>query len=147
MRTMLAILAISPVMLHAQVKSSAQPESTPVLQSRNVQPAVFADVKAADTSVPRSIRISTGVTPPKLIHSVDVDQDHLPANAGGTRIVTVEMTVDENGKPTNVTVAKSADLYTDAGVVKAVNQYRYQPATLDGNAVPMAVKLHVTIQQ
>ena len=149
MRTMLAILAISPVMLHAQVKSPAQPGSTPVLQSTNTQPAAFAAVNSTDrdTAAPTPIRISTGVTPPTLIHSVDVDTNHiLQLPSGEQQNVTVDMIVDENGKPSNVKIVKSADIFTDKGVVSAVNQFRYKPATLNGSPVPMAVTLQFTIQ-
>ncbi|MBW4038993.1 MAG: TonB family protein [Acidobacteria bacterium] len=148
-RTMLAILAISPVLLHAQAKSPAQPSSTPVLQSSNTQPAAFAAVSASDRDIaaPAPVRISTGVTPPTLIHSVNVDTNHiLQMPVGQPQNVTVDMIVDENGKPSNVKVVKSADIFTDRGVVSAVNQYRYKPATLNGSPVPMAVTLQFTIE-
>lgn len=146
-RTMLAILAISPVLLHAQVKSPAQPGSTPVLQSSNIQPAAFAAVKPIDNAAPTPVRISTGVTPPQLIHSADVDPNHVfPSHFGQDRIVTVDMVVDENGKPSNLKVVKSSDMYTDGGILMAVDKYRYKPATLNGTAVPMAVTLKFIIR-
>ena len=148
-RTMLAILAIAPVMMHAQVKSSAQPGSTPVLQSRNIQPAVFAAVGSAYRSVaaPTPVRVSTGVVPPQLIYTAQVSPNHiLQGLSGQNRAVTVDMIVDENGKPTNLKVVKSTDKYTDAGILAAVSQYRYKPATLNGSAVPMDVTLNVDIQ-
>jgi len=37
-------------------------------------------------------------------------------------------------------------MFTDGGIVYAVDQYRYKPATLNGNAVPMAVRINFTIQ-
>jgi TonB family protein len=147
-RTMLAILALSPVMLYGQAKTPAQPGPTPVLQSRNIQPAAFAAVHSADAAAPTPVRISSGVTPPQLVYSVDVDRNHvLDSTAGELRNVTVDMTVDESGKPSNIKVVKSADLFTDGGIVSAVDRYRYKPATLNGNAVPMAVRINFTIQQ
>jgi TonB family protein len=144
---MLAILALSPVMLHAQANSPAQPGSTPVLQSSNIQPAAFA-VPSAGATAPAPVRISTGVTPPHLIHSVVVDRNHvLDVTPGQARTVTVDMTVDETGKPANIKVVKSADKFTDGGILSAVDQYRYQPATLNGTAVPMSVRINFTIQQ
>jgi hypothetical protein len=147
-RTMLAILALSPVMLHAQAKSPAQPGSTPVLQSKNIQPAAFAEVHSSAAAAPAPVRISTGVTPPVLIYSVDVDRNHvLGSSASDPRTVSIEMIVDETGKPSNIKVTKSADIFTDGGVVSAVDQYRYKPATLNGSAIPMAVRVNFTIQQ
>jgi len=146
-RTMLAILALSPVMLHAQAKSPAQPGSTPVLQSSNIQPAAFVGVHTT-AAAPAPVHTSTGVTPPVLIYSVDVDHSHVLGNrAGGPRTVTIDMTVDANGKPSNIKVVKSTDVFTDGGIVSAVNQYRYKPATLNGTAIPIAVRIDFTIQQ
>ena len=147
-RTMLAILALSPVLLHAQAKSPAQPGSTPVLQASNTQPAAFAAVKPVDNAAPTPVRISTGVTPPQLIHAVEVNPNHVVHGLiGQDRTVTVNLTVDENGKPTNAKVIQSTDLYTDGGILSAVDQYRYKPATLDGVAVPMAVTLNFIIHE
>ncbi len=148
-RTMLAILAIAPVMMHAQVKSSAQPGSTPVLQSSNIQPAVFAAVNSSDRSATAAtpVRVSTGVVPPQLVYTESINPNHiLQGLSGQDRTVSVDMIVDENGKPTNLKVVKSADKYTDAGILAAVGQYRYKPATLNGIAVPMDVTLNVDIQ-
>jgi TonB family protein len=147
---MLAILAMSPVMLHAQVKSSAQPGSTPVLQSSNIQPAAFAAVNSPgnDAAAPTPVRISTGVIQPRLIHSVDVDLNHItPGSFGEDRMVAVKMTIDETGKPTNLKVIKSTDMFTDEGVLAAIADYRYEPATLNGIPVPIDLTLHFNIQQ
>jgi TonB family protein len=149
MRTIVAILAVSPVMLHAQAKSSAQPSSTPVLQSSVVQPAGLAEVKALDRTIaaPNPVRISTGVTPPTLIYSVEVNRLHiLPPSGGGDRTVVIGMTVDKFGKPEDLKVIKSTDEYTDQGVLEAVSQYRFKPATLDGTPVPIPFTLSYSIQ-
>jgi hypothetical protein len=144
---MLAILAISPLMIHAQVKSSAQPQSTPILESSNTQPAAFTGIKADHAAAPTPPRVSTGVTPPTLVYSADVDSNHiLKGTPGEDRIISVNMTVDVSGKPTNLKVVQSSDMYTDGGIVAAVSQYRYKPATLDGAAIPMNVTLNFTIQ-
>jgi TonB family protein len=148
-RTMLAILAISPLMLHAQAKSSAQPESTPVLQSRNIQPAVFAvgSSTAAAAAAATPVRISTGVIAPVLIHTAPLSQNGiLPAGFLRNRSVDVKLTVNKDGKPTNVTVVKSAGSATDNEVVSAINEYRYKPATLNGSPIPIDVNLSVNIQ-
>jgi len=145
---MLAILALSPVMLHAQAKSPAQPGSTHVLQSSNIQPAAFAEVHSSAAAAPAPVRISSGVTAPVLIYSVNVDRNHVvDMAAGDPRTATIDMIVDESGKPSNIKVVKSADLFTDGGIVSAVDQYRYKPATLNGTAVPMSVRINFTIQR
>jgi TonB family protein len=147
-RTIVAILAISPLMMHGQVKSSAQPGSTPTLESSNVQPAAFAGIKSADHSAtPTVVRVSTGVTSPVLVHSVDVDREHILGNsASEDRVVCVAMTVDASGKPTDLKVIQSADKFTDQAILAAASQYRYKPATLNGSAVPMEMTVNFRIE-
>ena len=147
-RTIVAILAISPLMMHGQVKSSAQPGSTPTLESSNVQPAAFAGIKSADHSAtPTVVRVSSGVTTPVLVHSVDVNREHiLAADISEERVVRVAMTIDASGKPTDLKVIQSSDKFTDEAILNAASQYRYKPATLNGSAVPMAMTVNFRIE-
>ena len=147
-RTMMAILAITPMMMHAQVKSPAQPGSTPTLESSNVQPAAFAGLKTSDHgATPTVVRISSGITTPVLVHTVDVDRDHVLQNtAAEDRIVRVRMTIDASGKPTDLKVVQSTDKFTDQAILMAASQYRYKPATLNGTAVPMEMTVNFRIE-
>ena len=146
-RTMMAILAITPMMMHAQVKSPAQPGSTPTLESSNVQPAAFAGIKTSDHSaVPTTVRISSGITAPVLVYSADVDREHILLNASADRVVRVGMTIDASGKPTALKVLQSTDKFTDQAILEAASKYRYKPATLDGNAVPMEMTVNFRIE-
>jgi len=147
-RTMLAILAMSPLMMHAQVKSSAQPGSTPTLESSNVQPAAFAGVRSADHNAsPTVVRVSSGVTAPVLLHTVDVDRDHiLEGTTSDDRVVRVAMTIDASGKPTDLKVVQSTDKFTDEAILAAASQYRFKPATLNGSAVPMEMTVSFRIE-
>ena len=149
MRTIAAILAMSPAMLYGQAQSSAQPSSTPVLQASVHQPAALAAVKSADTvTLTSSKRVSTGVIPPQIVHTAGRDSNHILPGAGfgGERTVVVGMTVDATGTPVDLKIVKSADVYTDAGVLQAVSRYRFKPATLDNQAVPITLQLAYTIQ-
>jgi TonB family protein len=55
------------------------------------------------------------------------------------------MTVDASGKPTNLKVVQSTDMFTDQAIVTAASQYRFKPATLDGTAVPMEMTVNFKI--
>jgi TonB family protein len=147
-RTIVAILAISPLMMHGQVKSSAQPGSTPTLESSNVQPAAFAGVKSADHSAtPTVVRVSSGVTAPVLVHSVTIDREHILGGDSSTeRVVRVAMTIDATGKPTDLKVIQSTDKFTDQAILAAASQYRFKPATLNGSAVPIEMTVNFNIQ-
>jgi TonB family protein len=135
-------------MMHAQVKSCAQPESTPTLESSNIQPAALAAIKSSEhAAAPTAIRVSTGVTAPVLVRTVDVDRDHiLEGAASAERVVRVNMTVDASGKPTDLKVVQSTDVFTDQAILAAASQYRFKPATLNGIAVPMQMTVNFKIQ-
>lgn len=84
-----ATLALTPALLHAQPLTAAA---------------------ASDTTGNAPIRVSTGVVPPRLIHSIDIPSD--PSwewqIAGKERTAEVSMTVDATGTPTNLKIVKSA---------------------------------------
>jgi TonB family protein len=149
MRTLVAILALTPALLHAQVKSPAQPVSTPVLRSSLVQPI---DPSSNPASAPAdrpttALRVTTGVTPPRLIHSVDLAQSNFNIpQLNIDRTVVIDMTVDETGKPENLKVVRTADLITDQAVLSAVAQYRYEPGTVSGQKVAVPVTLEYNIK-
>ena len=149
MRTLVAILAVSPVLALAQTTQPAQPRSTPVLSSTLLEPALLHAAVVADrTEKSFPVSVSTGVIAPRILHTVSFT---VPNNAISKRAASIEqrvvvnMTVDETGKPTHLTIAKSAGLPIDQQVLTTVRQYRYQPATLDGQPTAVPVKLEVII--
>ena len=150
-KVIVAALALSPILLHAQANSPAKTASAPAttLQSKLVAPEKFA--AATDNTVPttKALRISTGVTAPKLIHSVDVQLERgtLWNVAGVNPTVVVSMIVDEAGKPNNLKVVKSVGAALDQDVLAAVSQYRFKPGTLDNQPTPIELNLEVTLQK
>jgi TonB family protein len=147
MRTvmMLAAVALSPIVIQAQAITPAQ-SSTTTLQSKVVAPAgVFAELDRG-TVAPVG-RISTGVVPAKLIHSVDISTEANPnwLQAGKYRSAVVEMIVDEKGKPSELSISQSAGGDLDRDVLAAVSQYRFQPATVSSQPVAMPLSLTVNI--
>jgi protein TonB len=54
--------------------------------------------------------------------------------------VTLDALIDETGRVTRVKIISGSDLLQEAAAA-AVRQWKYKPATLDGNAVPM----HLTV--
>jgi TonB family protein len=123
-----AALALSPALLHAQ---PAAPASAPA---------------AGDT---HQIRVSTGVVPPRLIHTTEVasEMDWEWAQAGNQRTAEVSLVVDATGKPTQVHILKSAGYDLDQNVLEAVDQYRFTPATVSSQPAPMRVDLTLNIDK
>jgi len=145
-----AVLALTPGMLFAQVNVPAQ---SAVLQARVSAPAALmsatgeAAPKGTTTATTTKVRVSTGVTAPKLLNSLslmDVAGSHNRVAANDITAV-VSLTVDAAGKPTDIAIAKSAGDSVDQEVLALVNQYRFQPGTLDGQPFAIPVRLQVVL--
>jgi TonB family protein len=150
-KVIVATLALTPMLLHAQANSPAQTQSSPAsattLQSKLVQPKELnASEAVAHTTTP--VRISTGVGAPKLIHTVAIesDSDWIPSGFTFDRKTVVEMTVDATGKPSNLKILQSLGPVMDHNVLAAVSQYRFTPGTLDGAPTNVPVNLQVILR-
>jgi TonB family protein len=129
---LVAVLALAPVLLHAQASK---------LVASNAL-AVAVAPPAAGLS-----HVSTGVTAPKLIKTVAIQEaySNFATNRSPQSLVALSFMVDEKGVPTDLKIEQSADAMLDQQVLKAVSQYRYQPGTLDNTptAVPVMLKVYV----
>lgn len=151
-KVIVAALALTPMLLHAQANSPAQTKTSPsssTLQSKLIQPKEF-NVSAADhgTANVAPPRISTGVVAPKLISTVQIesDSDTTPRGFNMERKTVVEMTVDATGKPSNLKIVRSLGPVMDHNVLAAVGQYRFAPGTLDGEPTTVPLNLEVVLR-
>ena len=148
-RTIAAILALTPVLLHAQANSPAQHVSADrpaVLRSSIAEPKApgVGDIPSA---TPSAHRISTGVIAPKLIHSIAIDSDNSPIeSAGVSRTTVVKMIVEKDGTPTDLAIAQSLGPIMDHNILQAVSQYRFIPATVSNVPTAAPVNLEIVIQ-
>ena len=99
-----AALVLSPLMLHAQANSPAQPQAAnaPESHASLAMPTLMlssASASAADATTvrPAKLRVSTGVTGPKRIVTVPVDVEAISAKelAGHNLEAVLSMTVNE----------------------------------------------------
>ena len=145
-RIIVATLLLSPMLLHAQANSPAPPQSssTNILQSKLVQPQGFEgsepDHKAG------SVRVSTGVSEPKLIYTVAVQSDTDFTAVQLKRTAVVAMTIDTSGKPTELKIVRSVNPTMDKNLLTAVRQYRFTPGTLDDQPISVPVNLEVVLR-
>jgi TonB family protein len=145
-RVIVATLLLSPVLLHAQASSPAQPQ-TSTLQSKLVQPAAFGSGPESTSGTATSTRVSTGVNAPKLVHTVDVESDAgFTEAARFERTAVVSMTVDASGKPSDLKIVQSVNPIMDKNVLSAVSQYRFTPGTLDNQPASIPVNLSVVLR-
>ena len=142
-KLVLATLALSPMLLHAQANSPAQPQAS-TLQSRLEQPTEFAADRGA---TPASLRVSTGVVAPKLISATSIastDEWYTRRSAFDKKVV-VEMLVNEKGVPSDLKVVDSLGAEMDKNVLEAVSHYRFKPGTLDNKAAAVPLKLEILL--
>jgi len=139
-KALLATLVLSPVLLHAQANSPAQPQNT--LESRLAAPAV-----PGTATTTKAFRVSTGVAIPKLIHSVSVSSDNTwPwAVTGVNKTVVVGMIVDASGVPTDMKIVRSAGPEIDKNVLAAVAQYRFKPGTVSNQPTAFPLNLEINL--
>jgi hypothetical protein len=152
-----AALLLSPLMVHAQANTPAQPQAAkaPVLQSSLVTPAglMLSSASASAAGVPATkpgaVRISTGVVGPKLISTVPVREDTISivGLAKHDREVLLSMIVDETGKPSDLKIVGSVGGDVERNILDAVSQFRYQPATVSGEVISIPVNLHLVIHE
>jgi TonB family protein len=143
---LVAALALTPALLHAQAASPAQNLQARLAPVSAIKSDLKADGKATATATTK-VRVSTGVVAPRLLAPVDLsmvakNRSHVVSQ--DIRVV-VTMTVDESGKPAQLAVAQSANENLDQEVLAVLGQARFQPGTLDGQPFPLPVRMQVII--
>jgi len=94
----------------------------------------FAHARTLEQSYIDSCAKNTAIPVPISVVAPEVE-----ASASG-QTVTAQFLVDQTGRPSAITItSKGADRSLRVAVVRAVKQWRFRPARLDGAAVPMAV--------
>jgi outer membrane biosynthesis protein TonB len=148
-KVIVAALALTPMLLHAQANSPAQ-TWTSTLQSKLVEPKelVASEADHGTIHTATSSRISTGVTAPKLISTVQIESDYDQSPRGflSERRTVVSMVVDATGKPSDLKIVKPINPVMDKNVLAAVSQYRFAPGRLDGEPTIVPVNLEVVLR-
>jgi TonB family protein len=151
-KVIVATLALFPMLLHAQANSPATAQSSANASSLHAelgQPKEFSSAEPSHAAITpvAPIRISTGVTAPKLIRAVnisthgDVEWAAIPMH----QTAVVELIVDENGKPSNMKIIHSLGQAMDKNVLEAVSQYRFTPGTVSHQPIPSPVNLEIEV--
>ena len=151
-KVIVATLALTPMLLHAQANSPAQTQTSgtsTTLQSKLVQPKEINSSEADHgTAHVAPVRISTGVIAPKLISTVQIESDSIAPRGFNNfeRKTVVAMMVDATGKPSDLKILRSLGSVMDRNVLAAVSQYRFTPGTLDGHPTLVPVNLEVVLR-
>ena len=103
-----------------------------------------ANAPTPGTSV-APMKVGGDVLPPKLTHIVEPKLHlhrsffHSPKSCK----VLVRLTIPVDGVPIDIHVVRSCNATFDKSAMDAVSQYRFEPATLHGKPVPVAINIEV----
>ncbi len=124
--------------------------STLMLSSIFLTAAAHASTTADDATAPTpEVRVSTGVTAPKLAQAITIAMPDGLSKAFVPADSTLELsfTVDSKGQAENVKVTKSISPYWDARVVEAIQKSHFKPGKLDDQAVSVDMNLVVSLMR
>ncbi|HEY4357280.1 MAG TPA: energy transducer TonB [Acidobacteriaceae bacterium] len=90
--------------------------------------------------------VGGAVVAPKVTHSVDPEFSEVARRMKYSGTVEVYFWVEEDGTMSHVRVARPAGMGLDEVAVQAVQQYRFQPATREGQPVKVDLYIEVKFQ-
>jgi protein TonB len=90
------------------------------------------------------LRVGGDVKPPQLINKVEPSYPEAARKARMEGVVILEAIITASGTVEEVKVLKSVNPLLDAAATRAVQQWRYRPATLNGRAVRVYLTVTVT---
>jgi TonB family protein len=122
---------------------------TVILLSTLLAPAAVhanASDMAASTA---PVRVTTGVVAPTVLNSRDftVTSDALSGVGAEKPAVVLALRVNEKGMAENVRVVRSVNFRVDQQVLTAAREFRFRPATLNEQPVPVDLHLTVVVQR
>jgi protein TonB len=105
-----------------------------------------AELEASPTSAadPGALRIRARIVPPKLERKVDPAYPQKARDARLEGRVVYQAIISPTGCVREIRLVKRVDLILDLAGLAALARWRYTPATLDGQAVPVYLTVTVT---
>ena len=82
----------------------------------------------------------TSIVPPKAVSTNTIA---LPPDFSSDQTALVELLIDIHGKPQDIHVLQSGGKRTDEAAVATVRNWRFKPATCDGEAVPVQIRTNI----
>ena len=113
-------------------------------------PAGYKIVEVAETipspDASGTYHVGNGVLPPQLLYAPDpkFSPEARKAKYGG--IAVVSLIVDAQGNPQNVHIIQHLKMGLDEEAFAAVSHYKFKPATLKGEPVPVEVNITVNFK-
>jgi TonB family protein len=135
---------------HAAIQSAATPQPN---ADASPKPAKLTSLPNPDAS--GIYHVGDGVTPPKLIYHGNPEFSKMARKRKISANVLIKVIVDTNGTVREANITRSAaERYTtikdreaalslDQNALKVVKQYRFEPASFQGQLVPIELNIEV----
>jgi protein TonB len=141
-----------PGLVLALFLSNAQASSAPTTATQS-QPSAPCENPDKDGRY----HLGCGVKAPEVIYKVEPDFTEEARKKKVTATCTIGLTVDIDGRPTNIHIVHSAveelnkkmqkaGLGLDQKAMEAVAQYKFTPATFKGQPVPLDINVEISFQ-
>ena len=104
----------------------------------------FSTVRGPRVDSADVMKPGNGVTSPRLIHEVKPSYPQAARAAAITGLIEMECVVLPDGTTGDVKVTQPLDPDLDAEAVRTVRQWKFEPGTKDGQAVPVQVMVQMT---
>lgn len=117
-------------------------DNPPVSQSETSS-AANADAQVKMMDGQPVYKVGHGITPPKGTHMPQPKYSKEARKAKYQGTCLLWLIVGTDGRPHNIKVARSLGMGLDENAIEAVQKWRFQPATKDGQ--PVAVQINVEV--
>src|ERR1039458_5919666 len=101
---------------------------------------------ATSEQYPGAYRVGGDVSAPRATYAPDPQYSQEARNAHYQGTVVLWLVVDADGLPQKIRVQRSLGMGLDEEAVKAVKQWRFQPAKKDGKPVPVMINVEVNFR-
>jgi len=95
---------------------------------------------------PQVYEVGFNIAPPRLLHRVEPVYTRAALAARVQGVVILEAIIDTEGSVASITVLRGLKLGLTESAVEAVRQWRFEPSTVEGRAVPVVYRLTVVFQ-
>jgi TonB family protein len=108
--------------------------------------AVPLDVTPQTATPEKVYKVGGDVSAPVLIYSVDAEFSKKAKDAKYQGVSVVSLVVDAQGMPRHVHTIRKLGMGLDEKAIEAVRQYKFEPSTLHGKPVAVAITIEVNFR-
>ena len=108
--------------------------------------ALPLDVMPQTATQEKIYKIGGDVKPPILVHSVDAEFSKKAKDAKYQGVSVVSLVVNAQGMPRHIHTIRKLGMGLDEKAIEAVRQYKFEPSTLHGKPVAVAITIEVNFR-